>query len=78
MFPYGNIAKGRGGTMLRKLRKSLKLTQEDVAKAAKISLVSYKRYEYGSRKPDVETAIHIANALHTTVEQLWGDSPTTA
>ena len=64
--------------MLRELRKKMKLTQADVAKAAKISLVSYKRYEYGNRKPDVETAIHIAKALNTTVEQLWDGSPTTA
>ena len=64
--------------MLRECRTKQHLTQVDVAKAANISLMSYKRYEYGYRKPDVITAIHIANALHTTVEQLWGGSLTTA
>lgn len=58
--------------MLKTLRLKLGLTQGDVAKAAKISLMSYKRYEYGERIPDARTATQIATALHTTVEKLWG------
>ncbi len=62
--------------MLKECRTKQHLTQADVAKAANISLMSYKRYEYGNRKPDVITAIHIAKALHTTVEQLWSCNST--
>ena len=64
--------------MLKEQRLNLNLTQADVARAANISLMSYKRYEYGNRKPDVETAIKISKALHTTVEQLWDGSPSVA
>ena len=64
--------------MLRECRKKLNLTQAEVAKMANISLITYKRYEYGNRKPDIDTAFKIASILQTTVEQLWGGSLTTA
>lgn len=57
---------------IKKLRLMLGLTQEDIAKKAKISVMSYKRYEYGERIPDAKTAILIADALETTVKELWG------
>ena len=64
--------------MLREYRKKLNLTQAEVAKMANISLITYKRYEYGDRRPDIDTALRIANILQTTVEQLWGGTITTA
>lgn len=39
------------------------LTQAQIAEKAGISVAAYQRYEYGSRKPGVEIAIRIAEAL---------------
>lgn len=39
------------------------LTQVQIAEKAGISVAAYQRYEYGSRKPGVEIAIRIAEAL---------------
>ncbi len=62
--------------MLRKLRKLKHLTQKQIAQRVGISTMSYKRYEYGEREPDARTAIRIAQALGTTVEELWGGNLT--
>ena len=62
--------------MLRKLRKLKHLTQEQIAQYVGVSTMSYKRYEYGNRVPDARTAIRIAKALGTTVEELWGGNLT--
>lgn len=59
---------------IKKLRLMLGLTQDEIAKKAKISVMSYKRYEYGERIPDAQTAVLIADALGTTVKELWGPS----
>lgn len=47
------------------------LTQVAVASKAKISVLCYQRYEAGERKPRVDVAIRIADALGTTVEALF-------
>ena len=39
------------------------LTQAQIAEKAGISVAAYQRYEYGSRKPNAEIAIRIAEAL---------------
>ena len=38
-------------------------TQAQIAREAGIETISYQRYEYGSRIPNVRTAIRIADAL---------------
>ena len=53
-------------------------TQAQVAKEALVSTRGYQKYELDGAMPNIGTAIRIAKALHTTVEQLWGGSPTTA
>ncbi len=58
-------------TILKQIRKQQGLKQLEVAKKVNISLMSYQRYEYGERTPDVYTAQLIAQALHTTVEELF-------
>ena len=46
-------------------------TQAQMAKDAGISEVAYQLYEYGKREPGVKTAIRIADALGTTVEEIF-------
>ena len=53
-------------------RKKRHLTQVEVAKKVGISKVSYQRIEYGTQRPSLDTAILIARALNSTVEDLFG------
>lgn len=57
---------------IQNLRTAKGLTQKDMARVAGVTEVCYQRYEYGERIPDATTAILIADALGTTVKQLWG------
>ena len=63
--------------LMQGLRQQAKLSQEEIAVKVGISVMSYKRYEYGDRVPSVRTAIRIAQVLGTTVECLWDGNPTT-
>lgn len=47
------------------------LTQVQVAEQAGITEASYQRIEYGKQNPSVNTAILIARALNSTVEELF-------
>lgn len=47
------------------------LTQVQVADKAGISERSYQDYEAGKRNPNAQTAILIAEALNSTVEELF-------
>ena len=58
-------------TKLKSRRKEMGLTQMEVAKQAKVTVVCYQRYETGERIPRADTAKLIAKALHTTVEKLF-------
>lgn len=62
--------------LMQGLRQQAKLSQEEIAGKVGISVMSYKRYEYGDRVPDARTAIRIAQVLGTTVERLWDGNPT--
>jgi transcriptional regulator with XRE-family HTH domain len=64
--------------LIKDLRVNKGLTQKDLARMVGISERGYQLYEHGERIPDAQIATRIAKALHTTVEQLWGASPTTA
>lgn len=57
---------------LRAAREQSGKTQAQVAKEAKVSEVAYQLYEYDKREPGVRTAIRIARALNSTVEDLFG------
>lgn len=52
-------------------RKRAGLTQVEVAEKAKIAEVSYQRIEYGAQRPIVDTALLIAKALNSSVEELF-------
>lgn len=63
-------------TKLKEARKKVGLIQVEVANKAKISPLSYLRYECGNRIPRVDTAILIAKALNSSVEELFSDKVT--
>ncbi len=56
---------------LKQARKKAKLTQAEVAKKANITTRVYQYYEAEKRTPHLYTAQLIAQALHTTVEELF-------
>ena len=56
---------------LKKARESLGLSQKVVATKAGITERGYQNYELGLRKPNVDTALRIATALNSTVEELF-------
>lgn len=57
---------------LRAAREASGKTQKQVAQETGITEVSYQRIEYGSQRPSLNTAILIARALGSTVENLFG------
>jgi len=56
---------------LKQYRKSAGLKQLQIAGKARISVRNYQRIESGKQEPKVSVAILIAQALHTTVEELF-------
>ena len=57
---------------LRAAREVSGKTQVQVAKEAQISESQYQNIEYDKCEPGVRTAIRIAKALNSTVENLFG------
>lgn len=60
---------------LKKERLFNELTQQQMADALKISVRTYQAYEglgKGSRTPDLEMIVNIANILNTTTDELLG------
>ena len=58
-------------TKLKKRREERGLTQVEIAKKAGISWRAYQTYEAGGRIPKADTAKLIAEALDSTVEELF-------
>ncbi len=56
---------------LKEKRDEQGLTQVQVSDKAKVTERGYQDYEYGKREPKVRTAIRIAKALNSTVEELF-------
>lgn len=65
-------------TKLKNARKKTGLTQAEVAKQAGITTRGYQRYEAGKRVPNAVTAILIAKALNSTVEELFQSKSNTS
>ena len=59
---------------LKAARKKSGKTQAQVAKESGITEQAYQRYEYDKREPGVRTAIRIAKAVGSTVENLFTDT----
>lgn len=61
---------------LKEYRRKAGLTQEQTAEAVGINVLSYRRYEYGKRYPDVLTAIRIADVLKVgNLRKIWDGTP---
>lgn len=64
----------KGGKLyieLKKAREKQGFSQKQVAKLAQITERGYQNYELGIRKPNVDTAIRIAQVLKSDVETLF-------
>lgn len=64
----------RLGREIRRHRKVLRLTQEQLAERAGVSTSFLGHIERGSRKTSIETLVSIARALNINVDALLHDS----
>lgn len=64
------------GTLLKELRKSKRLSQIEVAKAANIAVNSLRLYESNKRQPRFEQLMAILDALNATMGDLLRLRPT--
>lgn len=55
---------------LKELRKSKSLNQSQVANAIGISQRTYSNYEIGTREPDINTIIKLADYFNVTIDYL--------
>ena len=60
------------GKKLKELRKSIELTQDELANKLAIPRVNYTRYELGTVRPDYETIIKIADFYDISLDELFG------
>lgn len=60
------------GKKLKQLRKSEKLTQQELADKLGIGRVNYTRYETGAVRPDYETLILIADFYKISLDEMFG------
>lgn len=63
---------GNFQTVLKSLRKSNGLTQDELAKVLKVSRSTIGMYENGSREPDYETLEAIADYFNVDIDYLLG------
>jgi len=60
------------GVMLSEKRKSLNLTQKDVAKFCKVSRAAYSLWEIGNATPSLLKINNLCKILKTTPNELFG------
>ena len=60
------------GENLKKLRKSMHLTQEQLGGKCGISAAAVSKYESGAVKPSLEVATDIAHYLNVSLDTLFG------
>ncbi|MCL2630691.1 MAG: helix-turn-helix domain-containing protein [Firmicutes bacterium] len=60
---------------LKRLRKNLTKSQQDVAEALGVTNQTYSNYETGQRKPDPAMLVKLANYFGVSVDYLLGNSP---
>lgn len=58
---------------LKDLRDYHGISQRELARRIGVGKTTISEIERGGRLPNVLTAIRIARALETTVEEIWGD-----
>ncbi len=59
------------GEKLKELRKSERLTQQQLADILKIGRVNYTRYETNAVRPDYETLIKLADFYDISLDELF-------
>ena len=59
-------------TKLKTIREKVGKTQVQVATETKMTERTYQKYESGMSSKTIQTAIRIAKALGSTVENIWG------
>ena len=66
-------------TRLKEIREASGKTQAEIAKETRVTVRAYQQYEHGEQRPNVRTAIRIADALGVKdVRSLWGGNPVRA
>ena len=62
---------------IKELRISKHLTQKDVSNYINITTNAYQKYEYGTRKPDIDIFIKLADYFDVSLDYLLGrtDNP---
>lgn len=60
------------GKRLREVRKSKKLTQQQIADEIGVNRGSYSNWEKGKREPSFENLIKLADLLEVTLDWLFG------
>lgn len=58
--------------VLKSLREKEKLTQQEMADILNITQSSYQKYEKGSREPNMETLLIIAEYFNVSLDILFG------
>lgn len=58
---------------LKDLRDYHGISQRELARRIGVGKTTISEIERGDRLPNVLTAIRIARAMETTVEEIWGD-----
>lgn len=74
MYVWNTEREENVNVKLRAAREASGKTQAQVAREAGVSEIAYQMYEYGKREPGARTAIRIAEALNSTVEELFKES----
>lgn len=60
------------GENLKSLRKSMGLTQQQVADKLSISRVNYTRYETNASNPDFQTLVALADFYDVSLDLIFG------
>ena len=62
---------------LKYLRKNNNITQKTISNYLEIHINSYQKYEQGTREPNFDTLLKIANYFNVSIDYLFGrtDNP---
>ncbi|HOL35918.1 MAG TPA: helix-turn-helix transcriptional regulator [bacterium] len=66
------------GNSIRKIRKAMGMTQEELSSKTGISSSFLSHIERGTKKASIETIYKIANALQVPIEKLFAEIPVPA
>lgn len=57
---------------LKYLRKNNNITQKTISNYLEIHINSYQKYEQGTREPNFDTLLKIANYFNVSIDYLFG------